>query len=295
MRRSSRTSPGKASGQNPHGGSEAASSRPAAERERGGAGPTRPRAAHRVGAVATSTRAAASRRSGCRPARPRPAGPRPASAMPSGQRPLDGVDAVEVARRVLGERRGPPVDPHLRRRAGDRHRLLEVGRAGGRRGRRRRATSAPLVAAPPGRGPHHGGAVAGVGREVGPLGARPRAGGERGALDPGHEEAAPVERPAEVVEREGEDDDRDRGVLDAGQQRRRLGRAGQRARGARPWPRPGSPSTTPSASMLVPSLTSTPPAVAVRLDREDGAPGPDVGGGQPGDHGVGQPAHAGRR
>ena len=34
------------------------------------------------------------------------------------------------------------------------------------------------------------------------------------------------------------------------------------------------------------------PAAAVRLDREDGAPGPDVGGGQARDHGLGQPAHA---
>ena len=152
-----------------------------------------------------------------------------------------------------------------------------------------------VVAPPTGRGPHHGGAVGGVGCEVGPLGARPRAGRERGALDPRDEEAAPIQRPTQVVEREGEDDDGDGRVVDAGQQaspprpRRAAGRAG------RPWPPPASASTTPSASMLGAVAHLDTPAVAVRLDRERPArPVRTSAGGQPGDHGA-RPAGPCRR
>ena len=171
--------------------------------------------------------------------------PRPRRAAPAtttagrggGQVGLDGVDAVEVAGPVLGERAGPAGDPDLERRAAQRHRVGQVGQRRRRPARRRRG---PARRSSPSRPTEARSHTVPSPCEVRPLRRGPRAGGDRAALDPGHEEAAAVELAVDRAERShGERDEGHRRVGDGGQQRgrprRRAGGPG-RPPARRRWP-----------------------------------------------------------
>ena len=132
---------------------------------------------------------------------------------------VDAGDEVEVARLMLGEPALPAGHPGLGRPAGEPHRLAQFGES----------ALDELVVGPPcaalvpvatERGPQHhlAGDVC-----VGPLGRRPRAGGDRSLLGLRHEVAAAVETTADVTLGEREGDDGHRGVFDRADHRRRRG------------------------------------------------------------------------
>ena len=147
---------------------------------------------------------------------PRRAAPATATCgAPAASGPFDGVDTVEVAGRVLGERARPAGDPDLRRIAGDAHRRAQVVDGPGRAAP---ASSRAMARSSPWR-PADSRMTTGSGPSP-HFADGPRARREQRPCRAGDEEAAAVEPVGDGGGGERHRDQHHRCVLDSGEQAR---------------------------------------------------------------------------